>query len=163
MTEAATEYYLTGLRNQHAVEKQAISTIEGQLSRMEPYPELHARMQKDLERSRTQAERLDTLMAKQNTGVSAVKEAVTSAVGAVSSAVHVSASDEVVKNVLAAVGFKAYEIASYKALIATAEIAGRTEDTALLQQSMSEEQEMGDWLGENLPGIVQSYLRQARD
>lgn len=48
-----TEYYLTGLRNQHAVEGQAVETIEGQLSRMEAYPQLHARMKQELERSKT--------------------------------------------------------------------------------------------------------------
>ena len=41
-SSALTETYLTGLRNQHGVETQAIGTIQNQLGRMEPYPELHA-------------------------------------------------------------------------------------------------------------------------
>ena len=57
MSDADTvmEVYLTGLRNQHAVETQAIGTIQNQLGRMEPYPDLHAKMQQDKERSTTQA------------------------------------------------------------------------------------------------------------
>jgi ferritin-like metal-binding protein YciE len=43
-SERAKEIYLTGLRNQHAVETQAIETIESELGRMEAYPDLHARM-----------------------------------------------------------------------------------------------------------------------
>ena len=44
---AAMDVYLTGLRNQHAVETQAIGTIKNELGRMEPYPELHAKMQEE--------------------------------------------------------------------------------------------------------------------
>ena len=46
----AMDAYLTGLRNQHAVETQAIGTIQNQLGRMTEYPDLHAKMQEDKER-----------------------------------------------------------------------------------------------------------------
>ena len=161
MATSARDFYLTGLGNQHAVEKQAIETIEREIDRMSAYPALHARMQQELARSRTQMERLEGLLSRHGTSASSLKEAVTSAVGSVSGLVHVAAEDEVVKNVLAAVGFKAYEIASYKALIAAAELAGMDEDDALLKQSMTEDQEMGDWLGEHLPSIVREHLSKA--
>jgi ferritin-like metal-binding protein YciE len=73
---------------------------------------------------------------------------------------HVGASDEVLKNVLAAVGFKAYEFGSYKVLLTLAEAAGAMADKAVLEQSMEEEQEMGDWLGSHLSGFVHAYLQQ---
>ncbi|MFC0409215.1 DUF892 family protein [Roseomonas elaeocarpi] len=158
MTDAARDYYLSGLSNQHAVEKQAIETIERELGRMSDYPALHSRMQQELQRSQTQLERLETLLSKHGTGASTLKETVTAAVGSVSGVVHIAARDEVIKNVLAAIGFKAYEIGSYKALIATAKLAGAGEDETVLKQSMAEEQEMGDWLGENLPSIIEQHL-----
>ena len=40
-SSAVMEVYLTGLRNQHAVETQAIGTVKNELDRMKPYPELH--------------------------------------------------------------------------------------------------------------------------
>lgn len=153
-----TEYYLTGLRNQHAIEGQAVETIEGQLGRMADYPQLHVRMKQEIERSRTQASRLEGLLAKHGTTASGTKETVTNIVGKVSGLVHITAPDEVIKNVLAAIGFKAYEIASYKTLMATAEFAGMKDDVAVLKQSQTEEMEMGDWLGEHLPAFVQQYL-----
>ena len=52
-TNAVMDVYLTGLRNQHAVETQAIGTVKNELGRMEPYPELHAKMQQEMERSTT--------------------------------------------------------------------------------------------------------------
>lgn len=155
-----TDVYLTGLRNQHAVETQAIGTIKNELSRMEPYPDLHARMQQELERSTTQAARLDKLLAKHGTSASVAKEAVSGAVATVAGFAHIAAGDEVLKNILAAIGFKAYEIGSYKALITLAEAAGAREDIAVLEQSMKEEQEMGDWLGTHLPDLVHAFLRQ---
>ena len=157
---AAVEVYLTGLRNQHAVETQAIGTIQNELSRMEPYPELHAKMQADKERSTTQAARLDDLLAKHGTSKSLAKEVVTGAVATVAGFAHAGAGDEVLKNVLAAVGYKAYEIGSYKVLLALADAAGASADKPVLEQSMREEQEMGDWLGSHLPGFVQAYLAQ---
>ena len=41
-----------------------------------------------------------------------------------------------------------------------ADAAGAAEDKAVLEQSMREEQEMGDWLGEHLPSLVNAYLQQ---
>ena len=154
----AMDVYLTGLRNQHAVETQAIGTVKNELSRMEPYPELHARMQQERERSTTQAARLDHLLAAHGTSASLAKEAVTGAVATVAGFAHAAAGDEVLKNVLAAVGFKAYEIGSYKVLVALAEAAGATADVAVLEQSMGEEQEMGEWLSGHIPGFVRAYL-----
>ncbi len=159
-SNAAMGVYLTGLRNQHAVETQAIGTVKNELARMEPYPELHAKMQAERERSTTQAARLDGLLAKYGTSKSMAKEAVTGTVATVAGLVHAASSDEVLKNVLSATGFKAYEIASYKVLITLAEAAGATGDISVLEQSMKEEQEMGDWLGGHIPNLVHAYLKQ---
>ncbi len=155
------EVYLTGLRNQHAVETQAIGTVKNQMSRMERYADLHARMQQEMQRSTEQAARLDRLLEKHGTNASAAKEAVTGAVATVSGFVHAVAGDEVIKDVLAAVGFKAYEIGSYKVLLTLAEAAGATGDMPVLEQSSKEEQEMGDWLGSHIPSLVHAYLRDA--
>ena len=159
-SSALTETYLTGLRNQHGVETQAIGTIQNQLGRMEPYPELHARMQVEKERSTTQAARLDELLARHGSSKSVAKEAVSGAIGTVAGFIHAGSDDEVLKNVLAAVGFKAYETASYKVLLTLADAAGATGDKAVLELSLREEQEMGEWLESHLAGFTQSYLQK---
>ena len=97
MSETVMEIYLTGLRNQHAVETQAIGTIQNELPRMKAYPELHAKMEADKERSTIQAGRLDDLLAKHGTKKSLAKEAVTGAVATVAGFAHVGSSDDVVK------------------------------------------------------------------
>lgn len=82
---------LTGLRNQHAVETQAIKTIKNKLGRIEPYAELHAKMEQEMERSTTQAARLDDLLAKHGTSASVAKEAVTCTVATVAGFAHMTA------------------------------------------------------------------------
>ena len=159
-TNTAMEIYLTGLRNQHAVETQAIGTIQNELPRMKAYPELHARMEADHRRSTDQAARLDNLLEQHGTKKSLAKEAVTGAVATIAGFAHSTSGDDVVKNVLAAVGYKAYEIASYKVLLTLADAAGASGDKAVLEQSMKEEQEMGDWLGGHIPDLVHAYLQQ---
>ncbi len=161
-SNATMDIYLTGLRNQHAVETQAIGTIKNELSRMTAYPELRARMELDRQRSTEQAARLDRLLEKHGTRASLAKEAVTGSVATVAGFVHAFASDEVLKDVLAAVGYKAYEIGSYTVLITLAGAAGAQDDVAVLEESMQEEREMGDWLNGHIPAFVRAYVaRQA--
>lgn len=161
-SSAAMDAYLTGLRNQHAVETQAIGTVKNELSRMEAYPELHAQMQQEMQRSTEQAARLDRLLAKHGTSKSIIKEAVTGTVATVAGFIHAGSDDEVLKNVLAAIGYKAYEISSCKVLLTFAEAAGASDDRAVLEQSMKEEMEMGDWPGSHLPQFATAYLAQQK-
>jgi len=53
------EIFETGLRNQHAVEHQAIELLERQIARLENYPEMAERMRLHLEESQEQALRLE--------------------------------------------------------------------------------------------------------
>ena len=143
-TNATAKVYLAGLRNQHAIGTRAIGTFRNELSRTKDYPELHARMEVDRARSTEQAARLDRILEKHATSASLAKEAVTGAVATAAGFAHAFASDEVI----AAAGFKAYGIRAWKALIAMAEAAGARDDIPVLRQSMTEKQEMGDWLPE---------------
>jgi ferritin-like metal-binding protein YciE len=156
----AKEAFIQGLRNQHAVEVQAVSTIEKQLGRYESYVDLHTRMQEDLTRSQAQAARLEKLLSHHGTSASTLKETVTSVVGSVAGVVHVTADDQVIKDVLAATGYKQYEIASYNMLLAMAEAIGDTDCPPVLEESLAEEQEMAQWLQSHTPEIVTIYLRR---
>ena len=58
---------------------------------------------------------------------------------------HTIAPDEVLKNSMANDAFEHFEIASYKALLTLAELAGHAEAAAPLQQSLDEELRMAAW------------------
>src|ERR1700712_3889927 len=100
-TDTGLEIYLTGLRNQHAVEQQAISLLSRQVERLENYPEMEARMRKNIEESEQQASRLEEFLGNHGTSHSALKDAVTSIGGNLAAMAHSVAPDEVLKNTMA--------------------------------------------------------------
>ncbi|MCJ2061871.1 ferritin-like domain-containing protein, partial [Methylobacterium sp. J-088] len=97
----AMDTYLNGLRNQHAVETQAIGTIQNELPRMKAYPDLHSKMETNHERSFTQAARPDNLLEKHGSKKSLLKEAVTGAVPTLAGSAHAGPGEEFVKTALA--------------------------------------------------------------
>jgi ferritin-like metal-binding protein YciE len=63
----ARDIYIVGLRNQHAVEKQAIELLERQVGRLESYPEMADRIRRHNQESQEQARRLEELLAHYDT------------------------------------------------------------------------------------------------
>ena len=158
--DTAREVYVTGLRNQHAIENQAIELLERQIGRLENYPEMASRMRQHLEESKQQAARIEDLLAGMNTSHSSLKDMVTSFMGNVAALGHASASDEVIKNTFANYAFEHYEIASYQSLLVVAELAGQQASTSVLQQSLKEEQSMARWIEDNLKPTMLRYVER---
>jgi ferritin-like metal-binding protein YciE len=154
----ARETYFAGLRNQHAVEHQAIELLERQVGRLENYPEMRARMQRHIEESREQARRLEELLAGHDTSHSAFKDTMMSIVGNLAAIGHSTASDEVVKNTFANFAFEHYEIASYSSLLTLAELVGDTSAHTALSTSLREEREMAQWIADHLDDTVRRFV-----
>src|SRR3954463_366296 len=123
-TEQARDIYITGLRNQHAVENQAIELLERQVGRLENYPEMAQRMREHIAESQEQARRIDELLEAQGTSASSLKDTMLSLFGNLAALGHSTASDEVVKNTFANYAFEHYEIASYRSLLTLADATG---------------------------------------
>jgi ferritin-like metal-binding protein YciE len=159
--QTAREVYVAGLRNQHAVEHQAIELLERQVGRLENYPEMAERMRRHIEESRAQAERIEELLSSLGTSHSSVKDTAMSLVGNLLAIGHLPASDEVIKNTFANYAFEHYEIASYQALLTLAEVAGHTPAPAALGQSLKEEQAMAEWIAEHLKPTTLRFLERS--
>jgi ferritin-like metal-binding protein YciE len=155
------ELYKTGLRNQHAVENQALELMERQVGRLENYPEVAARIRQHIEETREQAQRLEQLLADLGSSPSTVKDTFMSAVGNMMALMHAPAPDEIVKNTLANFAFEHYEIASYRALLVMAELAGHTAAIGPLKQSLAEEQAMADWISQNMAGAIRKFFARS--
>jgi ferritin-like metal-binding protein YciE len=160
-SETATSIYTTGLRNQHAVEKQAIELLERQIGRLENYPEMRARMQAHLEESHQQVRRLDEILTALDTSASTLKDTAMSFMGNMMGLMHAPASDEVLKNTLANYAFEHYEIASYRGLITIAEATGHTDAIRLLGESLREEEAMAQWIDDHLKETTLTFLRRS--
>ena len=159
--ETAREIYTAGLRNQHAVENQAIELLERQIGRLENYPEMVERMRLHLEESKVQAQRLEELLSGLGTSHSAVKDSVMWFAGNLAAMMHTPAPDEVIKNTLVNFAFEHYEIASYKALLTLADISGHAAAVVPLRQSLAEEEAMARWIDEHLAETTRIFVRRS--
>jgi ferritin-like metal-binding protein YciE len=149
--------YETGLRNQHAVENQAIELLERQVERLENYPEMASRMRDHINESKEQASRLEELLAALDTSHSAVKDTMMSIVGNLAALMHAPAPDEVIKNTFANYAFEHYEIAAYKSLLTLAELTGDEPAAAILHQSLREEEAMAHWIDTHIVDTTRTF------
>ena len=139
MATSMHDTYITGLKNAHALEQQAVQLLSRQLERLENYPEMSTMIQTHIRESEDQANRLQQILERHGTSNSALKDFVTSLSGNMAALAHMPMQDEVLKNTFANYAFEHFEIAAYKSLIALAEATGDTQSIPVLEQSMAEE------------------------
>src|SRR5690606_20396603 len=135
-TSATRKIFVTGLKNAHAMENQALSIMKPQVSRIENYPEVAQRLQQHITETEGQIGRLERILDGLGEKNSALKDMALSLGGAMAAIGHTTASDEIVKNSFANFAFENYEIAAYKSLLALAGQAGNAEATQLLSQNL---------------------------
>ncbi|MFL9827047.1 ferritin-like domain-containing protein [Rhodoplanes sp. SY1] len=160
-TESVEGTLLDWLRDAHAMEKHAEQMLSNTASRLEHYPELRAKIERHLEQTRSQAERLQGCIERHGGSTSVFKDTAAQVLGFGQALTGVFTSDEVVKASVASFAFEQMEMATYKALITAAESAGDLTTKEVCQEILAEEKEMAGWLDENLPGVVRTFL--ARD
>ena len=151
------DLFIVGLRNAHAVEKQALSIMTPQVSRIEHYPEVADQLRRHIEETNQQIARLDELLEGFDTSGSLFKEAALSLSGTMAAIAHVPAGDEILKNSFANYAFEHFEIAAYKSLLTLAGDGGFSSATTLLSQSLGEEERMAAWIDDALPTITRRY------
>nr|WP_294520174.1 ferritin-like domain-containing protein [uncultured Rhodopila sp.] len=160
-SEKAQSIYVTGLRNQHAVENQAIELLERQIGRLENYPAMADRMRRHVTESRDQARRLEELLGQFGTSESGLKDTMMSFMGNVAALAHTPASDEVIKNTFANFAFEHFEIAAYKSLLTLADITGHAAAETALRQSLAEEEAMAAWINEHLDETTRTFVSRS--
>lgn len=151
------DLYVTGLKNAHAMESQALSIMRPQASRIEAYPEVKSRIERHIAETEGQVERLEGLLEQHGSSKSMLKDAALSVAGTAAALGHVPAGDEILKNSFADFAFENFEIASYKSLIVLARAAGSEGDVAVLERNLGEEEAMANWLAENLEPLTTKF------
>jgi ferritin-like metal-binding protein YciE len=158
-TSTARDLFITGLKNAHAMERQAQEMLERQAGRMDDYPELKAKVKSHLTETKEQLRRLQKCLSDLGSDPSMFKD-LTLALGANLTAVgHALAGDEVLKNTFANNALEPYEITAYKSLLALADEAGIAVKT-VLQESLHEEERMAAWIDKHVQSITLEYLRK---
>src|SRR5437588_8366124 len=100
-TETARNLLITGLRNAHAMERQAQELMERQSERTNDFPEVKARLQRHLDETRQQLRRLESCLEQCGERESAIKDAALSTMGNLAAMAHTMAGDEILKNTFA--------------------------------------------------------------
>ncbi len=155
--QSARDLLVTGLRNAHAMERQAQELMERQSGRSEDFPEVQARLSQHLEETRAQLKRIEQCLRECGETESSLKDATMSVMGNVTAMAHAMAGDEILKNTFANNAFEHYEIAAYKSLLALSERAG-IDLSAPLQSSLCEEEDMAAWIDEHIRDVTLQYV-----
>ncbi|MFN4101851.1 MAG: ferritin-like domain-containing protein [Pararhodobacter sp.] len=157
-TMTAHEIFASGLRNAHAMEKQALSIMQPQLNRLEHYPQVSALLERHIRETDAQIERLDQILATLDTSASMMKDASLSFTGSMAALGHTMATDEILKNSFANYAFEHFEIAAYSSLITVAGSCGAQAAIPLLEQTLDEEQRMAQAIHDSLDAVTRQYL-----
>jgi ferritin-like metal-binding protein YciE len=158
--EKARDIFIVGLRNQHAVENQAIELLQRQIGRLENYPEMVARMQEHVRESQEQARRIEEILSGLGTSHSSMKDTAQSIMGNLMALGHTVAPDEVLKNSMANLAFENFEIAGYLSLLTMADAAGINQAKVALNESLREEERMAQWVQEHIAPTVLRYIER---
>jgi ferritin-like metal-binding protein YciE len=121
-------------------------------------PTLRQRAAEHLEETRRHAEIVHTCLQSLGADVSTLKTGMATMLELGKGMGTMFASDERVKDLLAAYGSEHFEIACYKALRAGAEVINEPQIVAACDRIIPDEEKMALWLSENLPAVVREYL-----
>jgi ferritin-like metal-binding protein YciE len=157
MATTSQDLFITGLKNAHAMENQALSIMKPQASRIENYPDVEAQLQKHIAETEGQIQRLERILDSLGEDKSSLKDLALSVAGAFAAVGHTVAPDEILKNSMANFAFENFEIAAYKSLIALAEASGNDGAIVDLEANLEEEIVMAEWLDENIEAVTLKF------
>jgi len=154
----AEDRLMEWLRDAYAAEQQAETMLNGMAQRIENYPELKARIQKHIEETRSQAERVRGCIERRGGSTSAMKSAGAKMLGLGQAVSGFFVDDEVMKGSIASYAFEAMEIASYRILSVAAREVGDQQTAQTCEEICKEEEDMAAWLQKHLPDVTHRYL-----
>jgi ferritin-like metal-binding protein YciE len=157
MATTARDLFITGLKNAHAMENQALSIMKPQAERIENYPDIEAQLKRHIRETEGQIVRLEGILDSLDEDKSSLKDLALSVAGTFAAVGHTVAPDEILKNSMANFAFENFEIAAYKSLIALAEASGNTAAIPELEQNLEEELEMAEWLDLNIGSVTLKF------
>lgn len=161
MTATATDVYLGWLRDAHAMEKQSLILIDTQIRRMGGFPEMRERLQKHRTETEVQLSQIEKLLTRHGSNASMVKDVAGSAMAGSQALGGLFMGDAPVKGAQTAFTFENYEIATYRSLLAAAELCRDTAAIPVLERILEEEMRMADWLKGHLDQMTRRFLQGA--
>lgn len=161
MSNHQKDTLLTWLKDAYAMEQGIVESLERQVGHMDDWPDAQARVREHLELTKSHAERVKECVERLGDNVSHVKSGFANVLGALQGISTIGAADKVLKNAMGNYAIEYFEISAYMANAAAARELGYEDIAEVCDTIMSEEQDMADWLEEQIPTITRQELRAA--
>jgi ferritin-like metal-binding protein YciE len=121
-------------------------------------PAAQQKVHEHLELTKNQAERVKDCVERLGHDVSYVKSGIANVLGAVQGMATALAGDKMLKNALGDYAIEYFEIACYKANAVAARELGHEDIAEVCETIMAEEQQMADWLEQQIPTVTRQVL-----
>lgn len=139
MSTDVANMYQQALRNTHAMEHQGLVQMQAQVKSLDDYPDYATLLTRHIATTKRQIARIDAEMDEADAGGATLREAVTTAAGAIGAAVHGVMPDATLKNLFAGYAFQHEQIAAYQSLKVLAEAAGHGGHAGWIDETLEEE------------------------
>src|SRR4051812_27341543 len=149
------------LNDAYAMERSLEVMLRKQADNEEAHRAVRERARIHLDETQAHADRVAECLSMLNATPSTIKSATGQIMEFAKGMMSKMASDERVKDFLAAYGAEYFEVACYKALIAAANVAGAESLVPLLEKNLKEDEAMAKWLDLNVNAVVRDYLFNA--
>ena len=159
--EAKKQTLLTWLNDAYAMEKSMVQTLRNHAHAAHDMPSLQSRLERHCEESKEHAHMVRECIERLGGHVSSIKTGLSNVMGTVQGVVTAPAKDEIVKNILGDSAAERFEIASYQGIITAADEIGDTETAQVCRRILREEEQMLEWLEQQLPSAIRNQMAHA--
>jgi len=159
MTTNPKAIYQQSLRNTHAAEQQGLTEMRSQVKGLVDYANYRALLERHIATTERQIGRIETAMREADAEGGALREAVTTAAGAVGAAVHAVMPDQTLKNLYAGYAYQHEQIAAYASLAVIAKAAGFDRHTGWIEETLSEERKAARDVEAIIPRVTERFIQ----
>lgn len=152
------EWEIKWLNDAYGMENTLIEVLEDHQKQAEGHPELQAKITQHLDDTKHHADLVKECIERLGGSPSSTKAGLATMMGKVQGKMGGTADDELIKNGISDFAAENMEIASYSALIATAQTAGDQQTVSVCERILADEQDMAAFLQNYLPGSVKEFV-----
>ncbi|MEA9763051.1 ferritin-like domain-containing protein [Xanthomonas campestris] len=159
-TMQSRERLVKWLQDAYAMEKEAETMMKAMAARTEHYPELKHRIEQHVQETQQQSAGVQRCLELLDGSIPTAKGMLSSVLASMHAAGNSMMTDEVTKGVGISYAFEHLEIASYRALVVAARIAGEQQVAQICEDILQQEIEMAEWLIDHQEAIVVAFLER---
>lgn len=159
--EAKQQTLLAWLNDAYGMEKSMVQTLRNHAHAAHDRPSMQSRLERHSEESKEHAHMVRECIERLGGHVSGVKTGLSTMMGTVQGVVTAPAKDQIVKNILGDSAAERFEIASYQGIITAADEIGDTETAQVCRRILREEEQMLEWLEQQLPAAIRNQMAHA--